>query len=79
MSAIGPKQTWAVALHMSAFEGKADIIAGRGGAKKPRRRATTAMSLVDEMEWDIGLSAPQFGSCAMGGRPHHGAESGCVL
>jgi hypothetical protein len=25
MSAIGPKQTWAVALHMSAFGGKADI------------------------------------------------------
>jgi hypothetical protein len=25
MSAIGPKQTWAIALHMSAFRGKADI------------------------------------------------------
>jgi hypothetical protein len=25
MSAIGPKQTWACALHMSAFEGKADM------------------------------------------------------
>jgi hypothetical protein len=25
MSAIGPKQTWAGALHMSAFGGKADI------------------------------------------------------
>jgi hypothetical protein len=25
MSAIGPKQTWASALHMSAFEGKADM------------------------------------------------------
>jgi hypothetical protein len=25
MSAIGPKQTWAVALHMSAFGGKADM------------------------------------------------------
>jgi hypothetical protein len=25
MSAIGPKQTSLVALHMSAFEGKADI------------------------------------------------------
>jgi hypothetical protein len=24
-SAIGPKQTWALALHMSAFGGKADI------------------------------------------------------
>src|SRR5262245_17228914 len=26
MSAIGPKQTWASALHMSAFGGKADIL-----------------------------------------------------
>ena len=25
MSAIGPKQTWACALHMSALGGKADI------------------------------------------------------
>jgi hypothetical protein len=25
MSAIGPKQTWVVALHASAFGGKADI------------------------------------------------------
>jgi len=25
MSAIGPKQTWACALHMSAFGGKADM------------------------------------------------------
>src|SRR5215470_4459364 len=25
MSAFGPKQTWARALHMSAFEGKADM------------------------------------------------------
>jgi hypothetical protein len=25
MSAFGPKQTWAVALHMSAFGGKADM------------------------------------------------------
>jgi hypothetical protein len=25
MSAIGPKQTWAGALHMSAFGGKADM------------------------------------------------------
>jgi hypothetical protein len=25
MSAIGPKRTWALALHMSAFGGKADI------------------------------------------------------
>ena len=25
MSAFGPKQTWAVALHMSAFGGKADV------------------------------------------------------
>jgi len=25
MSAFGPKQTWASALHMSAFGGKADI------------------------------------------------------
>jgi len=25
MSAIGPKQTWPTALHMSAFGGKADI------------------------------------------------------
>src|SRR5262245_20438597 len=25
MSAFGPKLTWAVALHMSAFEGKADM------------------------------------------------------
>jgi hypothetical protein len=25
MSAIGPKQTWAIAMHMSAFGGKADI------------------------------------------------------
>ena len=25
MSAIGPKQTWAIAPHMSAFGGKADI------------------------------------------------------
>src|SRR5215510_2570979 len=25
MSAIGPKQTWALALHMSAFGGKADM------------------------------------------------------
>ena len=26
MSAIGTKQTWAVALHMSAFGGKADMV-----------------------------------------------------
>jgi hypothetical protein len=26
MSAIGPKQTWSVAMHMSAFGGKADIV-----------------------------------------------------
>jgi hypothetical protein len=25
MSAIGPKQTWAIALRMSAFGGKADM------------------------------------------------------
>jgi len=25
MSAIGPKQTWAIAPHMSAFGGKADM------------------------------------------------------
>jgi hypothetical protein len=25
MSAFGPKQTWAIALHMSAFGGKADM------------------------------------------------------
>ena len=25
MSAFGPKQTWALALHMSAFGGKADM------------------------------------------------------
>jgi len=25
MSAYGPKQTWALALHMSAFGGKADM------------------------------------------------------
>jgi len=25
MSAIGPKRTWGLALHMSAFGGKADI------------------------------------------------------
>jgi len=25
MSAFGPKQTWAIALHMSAFRGKADM------------------------------------------------------
>ena len=29
MSAVGPKQTWRVALHMSAFGSKADI--GRSG------------------------------------------------
>jgi hypothetical protein len=28
MSAFGPKQTWAVAPHMSAFGGKADIALG---------------------------------------------------
>jgi hypothetical protein len=26
MSAFGPKQTWPRALHMSAFEGKADMM-----------------------------------------------------
>ena len=31
MSAIGTKRTWAVALHMSAFGGKADIQFGRTG------------------------------------------------
>jgi hypothetical protein len=31
MSAIGPKQTLAGALHMSAFGGKADIAIGVGG------------------------------------------------
>jgi hypothetical protein len=25
MSALGPKRTWALALHVSAFEGKADV------------------------------------------------------
>jgi len=29
MSAIGPKRTWTSALHMSAFGGKADIMARR--------------------------------------------------
>src|SRR5262245_37989784 len=34
MSAIGPKQTWAIAPHMSAFGGKADmVIAQRPAAK----------------------------------------------
>jgi len=28
MSAIGPKRTWASALHMSAFAGKGDIAKG---------------------------------------------------
>ena len=36
MSAIGPKQTRAVALHMSAFGGKADII-GPGRAPLAER------------------------------------------
>jgi len=31
MSAIGPKQTWASALHMSAFGGKADMGCGQAG------------------------------------------------
>jgi len=31
MSAIGPKRTWALALHMSAFGGKADIAGWRFG------------------------------------------------
>jgi hypothetical protein len=34
MSAIGPKQTSLAALHMSAFEGKADIIQGKADIKK---------------------------------------------
>jgi hypothetical protein len=38
MSALGPKQTWAGALHMSAFGGKADMtfaaLFGEPGANK---------------------------------------------
>jgi len=34
MSAIGTKRTWAIALHMSAFGGKADI--GASGKKNAR-------------------------------------------
>ena len=45
MSAIGPKQTWAIALHMSAFGGKADMPqrpslsddALRGGLERARQ------------------------------------------
>jgi len=29
MSAIGPKQTWTSALHMSAFGGEADMVIGK--------------------------------------------------
>jgi hypothetical protein len=35
-SAIGPKQTWAIALHMSAFGSKADIFEGKAGHHEGR-------------------------------------------
>jgi len=42
MSVIGTKQTSLVALHMSAFGGKADIDDGGGRVEKPgARRAMT--------------------------------------
>ena len=34
MSAIGPKQTWMSALHMSAFGGKADMLFGVANLQK---------------------------------------------
>jgi len=38
MSAIGPKQTWSVAMHMSAFEGRADMtVAVQMSAYDPKR------------------------------------------
>jgi hypothetical protein len=39
MSAIGPKQTWTDAPHMSAFGGKADMLA-MGVAWSPLRRVS---------------------------------------
>jgi len=32
MSAYGPKQTWSVAMHMSAFGGKADMTTKSGSS-----------------------------------------------
>ena len=41
MSAIGTKQTWALALQMSAIGGKADIIQGKADIKKCPTDLTT--------------------------------------
>jgi hypothetical protein len=51
MSAFGPKQTWAVALHMSAFGGKADIVANQ---------TTTAGGFSGILKVDLSEIASKF-------------------
>jgi hypothetical protein len=49
MSAFGPKQTWACALHMSAFGGKADMTLQRGMSafEKSTSNKESAMGIDD--------------------------------
>ena len=53
MSAIGPKQTWAVAPHMSASRGKADIMLS---TREQRRRMQkgVVVDLLDEEIRHVG-------------------------
>jgi len=62
MSASGPKQTWARALHMSAFKGKADIeIAAQMSANEPKaemrsHRYVLSWARAEEIQISIGSS-----------------------
>ena len=52
MSALGPKQTWAVAPHMSAFGGKADIAVAAFGCAG---RFGTPSGVVILFQWLTGV------------------------
>src|SRR5262249_51251419 len=64
MSAFGPKQTWRVALHMSAFGGKPDMVICAACSVKQREERSRSRS-------------PTHGSWhANGGRQHrHGSRA----
>jgi hypothetical protein len=65
MSAIGPKQTWARALHMSAFGGKADIAQSCGHNPK---RTFNACVIGTETSATHGTGPPKKNPA-----PGHGA------
>jgi hypothetical protein len=69
MSAIGPKQTWPGALHMSAFGGKADI--GQAATLSQRRvlHFPGYFTLQGQGPWTFNITSFVYG---------HNADAGAV-